>query len=161
MVSSVSFFFFFLMIRRPPRSTLFPYTTLFRSQLRRVAAIGLDAIAGADGDEGGRDDRAGDAELGELPVQRVAAGAGFVADAQALRRAEPAEELAQGLRLVRNGAERADLAVRFGNGDRDRGGVDIKTDESCTLHGDRLLSHVALRYALVTPSRSVIYGLRL
>src|SRR5260221_4671478 len=27
------FFFFFLMIRRPPRSTLFPYTTLFRSIL--------------------------------------------------------------------------------------------------------------------------------
>src|SRR5256885_2205076 len=26
------FFFFFLMIRRPPRSTLFPYTTLFRSE---------------------------------------------------------------------------------------------------------------------------------
>src|SRR5437879_9327391 len=26
--------FFFLMIRRPPRSTLFPYTTLFRSQRR-------------------------------------------------------------------------------------------------------------------------------
>src|SRR5438067_12039957 len=26
-----SFFFFFLTIRRPPRSTLFPYTTLFRS----------------------------------------------------------------------------------------------------------------------------------
>src|SRR5437879_13799369 len=26
-------FFFFLMIRRPPRSTLFPYTTLFRSIL--------------------------------------------------------------------------------------------------------------------------------
>src|SRR5258705_2067685 len=26
--------FFFLMIRRPPRSTLFPYTTLFRSRLR-------------------------------------------------------------------------------------------------------------------------------
>src|SRR6266545_7460878 len=32
--SSLSFFysFFFLMIRRPPRSTLFPYTTLFRSR---------------------------------------------------------------------------------------------------------------------------------
>src|SRR2546425_10725422 len=27
--------FFFLMIRRPPRSTLFPYTTLFRSARRR------------------------------------------------------------------------------------------------------------------------------
>src|SRR5690242_21723474 len=30
------FFFFFLMIRRPPRSTLFPYTTLFRSVLQPV-----------------------------------------------------------------------------------------------------------------------------
>src|SRR5258708_25666833 len=29
-------FFFFLMIRRPPRSTLFPYTTLFRSVLSRI-----------------------------------------------------------------------------------------------------------------------------
>src|SRR2546426_7543089 len=28
------FHFFFLMIRRPPRSTLFPYTTLFRSRFR-------------------------------------------------------------------------------------------------------------------------------
>src|SRR5476649_618795 len=35
--ASVAFFcvFFFLMIRRPPRSTLFPYTTLFRSMLRQ------------------------------------------------------------------------------------------------------------------------------
>src|SRR2546430_9138879 len=31
-------FFFFLMIRRPPRSTLFPYTTLFRS-----FALGFDS----------------------------------------------------------------------------------------------------------------------
>src|SRR3712207_7395562 len=30
-------FFFFLMIRRPPRSTLFPYTTLFRSRGDRGA----------------------------------------------------------------------------------------------------------------------------
>src|SRR3712207_8705412 len=29
-------FFFFLMIRRPPRSTLFPYTTLFRSCIKSV-----------------------------------------------------------------------------------------------------------------------------
>src|SRR2546426_11152325 len=36
--------FFFLMIRRPPRSTLFPYTTLFRSQVaavKRGAALAL------------------------------------------------------------------------------------------------------------------------
>src|SRR6266436_6822940 len=31
-------FFFFLMIRRPPRSTLFPYTTLFRSAGERVTS---------------------------------------------------------------------------------------------------------------------------
>src|SRR5207248_9404070 len=31
--SPLSLFFFFFMIRRPPRSTLFPYTTLFRSVL--------------------------------------------------------------------------------------------------------------------------------
>src|SRR5258708_34040022 len=37
-----SFFFFFLMIRRPPRSTLFPYTTLFRS--RRLFGIVAGAI---------------------------------------------------------------------------------------------------------------------
>src|SRR5258707_11130377 len=33
------FLFFFLMIRRPPRSTLFPYTTLFRSGMDDVAAV--------------------------------------------------------------------------------------------------------------------------
>src|SRR5256885_5761337 len=38
-----TFFFFFLMIRRPPRSTLFPYTTLFRSMPAFVIG-GADAI---------------------------------------------------------------------------------------------------------------------
>src|SRR2546430_4819626 len=32
-------FFFFLMIRRPPRSTLFPYTTLFRSRSAAAAPL--------------------------------------------------------------------------------------------------------------------------
>src|SRR3712207_8524421 len=39
--------FIFLMIRRPPRSTLFPYTTLFRSRASRGALV-LDGAAGAD-----------------------------------------------------------------------------------------------------------------
>src|SRR2546421_3115929 len=44
-----SFLFFFLMIRRPPRSTLFPYTTLFRSD-----GAGSRPAAGArSGEEGG------------------------------------------------------------------------------------------------------------
>src|SRR5437773_4531256 len=36
------FAFFFLMIRRPPRSTLFPYTTLFRSRRLPRSAIRVD-----------------------------------------------------------------------------------------------------------------------
>src|SRR2546430_17463917 len=37
---AVFIFFFFLMIRRPPRSTLFPYTTLFRSRVSsRMCAV--------------------------------------------------------------------------------------------------------------------------
>ena len=36
-------FVFFLMIRRPPRSTLFPYTTLFRS-FRNIEKPGLSCI---------------------------------------------------------------------------------------------------------------------
>src|SRR2546427_9123377 len=39
-------FFFFLMIRRPPRSTLFPYTTLFRSVQVRSSAPGIRSSFG-------------------------------------------------------------------------------------------------------------------
>src|SRR5256885_14697434 len=49
----IFFFFFFLMIRRPPRSTLFPYTTLFRSLERssRGRVQCGDAPGGADDEE--------------------------------------------------------------------------------------------------------------
>src|SRR2546430_9266577 len=54
------------MIRRPPRSTLFPYTTLFRSHSRNVQGVAAD---GCDGGVGHR--RVGAAEVdrlvGELP----------------------------------------------------------------------------------------------
>src|SRR2546430_9811887 len=59
------FFFFFLMIRRPPRSTLFPYTTLFRSQPGDAAAAIAAPLRGVlEPDEqvsgaGGRGDGAG------------------------------------------------------------------------------------------------------
>src|SRR2546426_633776 len=36
---SLTFHFFFLMIRRPPRSTLFPYTTLFRSNHEEAKVV--------------------------------------------------------------------------------------------------------------------------
>src|SRR2546425_4781512 len=38
-------FFFFLMIRRPPRSTLFPYTTLFRSPIAVPSEIAISIAA--------------------------------------------------------------------------------------------------------------------
>src|SRR5258708_17063576 len=45
----IRFCFFFLMIRRPPRSTLFPYTTLFRSPEHRHELL-------RPGDRDGRDE---------------------------------------------------------------------------------------------------------
>src|SRR5258705_10094639 len=44
------------MIRRPPRSTLFPYTTLFRSLLRAAARCGQAAVAHLRSIGGGRGD---------------------------------------------------------------------------------------------------------
>src|SRR3712207_8834467 len=40
--------FFFLMMRRPPRSTLFPYTTLFRSRRRPEPRAGAERRPGRD-----------------------------------------------------------------------------------------------------------------
>src|ERR1035441_10995927 len=54
-VCSSSIVFFFLMIRRPPRSTLFPYTTLFRSP-------GSVAMDGLTGEEKPNSNRAGRSE---------------------------------------------------------------------------------------------------
>src|SRR5256885_16748053 len=42
--SKIVFLFFFLMIRRPPRSTLFPYTTLFRSALPYTQVPGFTPL---------------------------------------------------------------------------------------------------------------------
>src|SRR5687768_18430630 len=47
-------FLFFLMIRRPPRSTLFPYTTLFRSVQHRVVCAAADDGGAGDGAAAGR-----------------------------------------------------------------------------------------------------------
>src|SRR2546425_5002598 len=63
-VSPDSILFFFLMIRRPPRSTLFPYTTLFRSAadhetLGKVHQVrrGVAGRAHAGSDQAGVDHR--------------------------------------------------------------------------------------------------------
>src|SRR5437588_10619337 len=41
-----TYLFFFLMIRRPPRSTLFPYTTLFRSRPAKTWTASCARLAG-------------------------------------------------------------------------------------------------------------------
>src|SRR2546427_10577128 len=76
----ICFFFFFLMIRRPPRSTLFPYTTLFRSHRlptavrrpRRDPAPRRTAARGASGSSAGRRRASDDARgaRGEVPRER-------------------------------------------------------------------------------------------
>src|SRR3712207_8419012 len=52
--------FFFLMIRRPPRSTLFPYTTLFRSQARGIGREQVGSSVRACGEQGRRVGDAGE-----------------------------------------------------------------------------------------------------
>src|SRR2546427_8660980 len=57
--------FFFLMIRRPPRSTLFPYTTLFRSRAERQLQVQVRPLL---------PDHAGRARSGDRLVARVLRG---------------------------------------------------------------------------------------
>src|SRR3712207_8866247 len=73
------------MIRRPPRSTLFPYTTLFRSPRRAAAVAGAAAAAHAHAGAGAIGERGG-ARAQQLP-QRAAA-AGYVAAARGQARAD-------------------------------------------------------------------------
>src|SRR6266568_8905096 len=58
MIFGVPVLVFFLMIRRPPRSTLFPYTTLFRSHRQATGRRAVHAsVRGADGGGTGTDAR--------------------------------------------------------------------------------------------------------
>src|SRR2546427_7713408 len=62
------FLFFFLMIRRPPRSTLFPYTTLFRSRHLRVDLREGVAVVEGVAEEREDHDHEGDAALAAHPA---------------------------------------------------------------------------------------------
>src|SRR2546429_4368747 len=105
-------FFFFLMIRRPPRSTLFPYTTLFRS------VVG-DAELGALGQVGQLLDLLGIDADGE--IHRVGHPAELVA-AVAHRSEEHTSELQSRLHLV------CRLLLEKKN--------DVETVPKCTLQCD-------------------------
>src|SRR2546427_11442662 len=64
------YYFFFLMIRRPPRSTLFPYTTLFRSKSRGVSIAGA-ALA--------RSQDAANGRLRRVGLDSKSAAVGYIA----------------------------------------------------------------------------------
>src|SRR5689334_24660246 len=80
------------MIRRPPRSTLFPYTTLFRSiaRARRVGAVVV----------GDRADHLLEVRLGVRARQRQHAGRGVVAGRGDQRSEEHTSELQSQFHLV-------------------------------------------------------------
>src|SRR3712207_7623538 len=68
------------MIRRPPRSTLFPYTTLFRSH-RREPGVPQGVVPTGAGPDRGPDPAAGRGPRADLPARgRRARGAGAAAD---------------------------------------------------------------------------------
>src|SRR2546422_7403168 len=81
------------MIRRPPRSTLFPYTTLFRSPEidRRVAGTPLEAIVSNDAPQ---------QRAGVMAVLERAASAFALLPAQSKRSEEHTSELQSRLHIV-------------------------------------------------------------
>src|SRR2546422_9460198 len=89
------------MIRRPPRSTLFPYTTLFRSRLACEAGVAPELRA--------RDAADGETELRKLLLAQLAHGVarGDVADLVA----HHAAELGLGVQVGQDSAGDVDVAA--------------------------------------------------
>src|SRR3712207_6913913 len=77
------------MIRRPPRSTLFPYTTLFRSS-SRTEALGLELVAQAPHRQQVRRVRGVGLELGPQPLHVDVEGLGVT---HVVRAPDPVDEL--------------------------------------------------------------------
>lgn len=105
-----------------------------------LLSAGLDAVAGAAGDHGRRDDPAGESLLREEPVEPISAGAGLVDEDEVARlRAELANELIDVAVAGTDLAEEEDVAAVIGAvGDGDRFLVDIETDVQERLLGGTL-----------------------
>src|SRR5438105_12351908 len=97
------------MIRRPPRSTLFPYTTLFRSLVLAAAAAAKGLSAQADRDRGDR--------LAE-PRPHARVGGGLRRKRGAVPAPFPAARRAGADRLLRDGGLRSALEGVPGGGGR-------------------------------------------
>jgi len=97
-------------------------------KLGRIAPIGLDAVAGFHGDQGGGDHVAVDAQLGELPVEDVAIGAPLIADPQSSRRAQFANQPGHHVRPIGDHARRPELPGGLGHRHGNRLRMDIEPD---------------------------------
>src|SRR2546429_4040530 len=71
-------FFFFLMIRRPPRSTLFPYTTLFRSVERNVRVESLVSPSTSSATSGQKVRRMSSTETSDRKSTRLNSSHGYI-----------------------------------------------------------------------------------
>src|SRR5438067_3101885 len=131
-------FFLFLMIRRPPRSTLFPYTTLFRFLAERYRARAGAAAAGRTSD-GGRSARRR-ARAQPRPPARSAQWPGGRADrrdghavggGQRGAVAGARDRLAAGVSLLSRGDGHAHRGPRWSH----RGGEDVPLPRDARLGG--------------------------
>jgi len=127
--------------------------TIAARQFRGIAPIRLDAIAGFDRHQARRHHFTSHAQRGELPVQDVARGTGFVADPQLLRRAQFRHQLANRFQAVRNDAQRTNFPVRLCYRNRDGVRVDIQTHKSYLRHATN--SFRMRLCAAVLPTHSV------
>ena len=98
-------------------------------QLERIASIGLDLVAWPYGNQRGRHHHALDAQLGELPVQRVPRRPSFVGHPQLnVLATQLPHQLANGVRIVGDRAVAARRTLFFGDGHRDRRAMHVQTD---------------------------------
>lgn len=132
-----------------------------------VASVGLDAVGGALGDRRWRDDLAGDAVVGEVAVDDVAAGAGLVDDVQFMALADQAAQCSiEGGKIAADGADVAYFAVAVieYSGDIDGVFMNIQPDKQSArlLHGSSPLRKVdctersIMWLGVVVPTQSTI-----
>ncbi len=109
-------------------------------ELRGVAAIGLDAVAGAAWDHRWGDDAAGQVFLGEVAVQPVAARTGFVDESESVRfRVQFANELVDVAAVGADLPEEHDVCAIIGAvGDGNRLFVNIETN----VHRGRIVANL-------------------
>jgi hypothetical protein len=126
------------LIRNPNRSQISGPVTA--SQPLRIATIRLHPVAGLHRNQRRRDHFASNTQLRHLPIQHVTRRARFVAGFQLLDRPQLLHQLAYRLRTVGNRSQAAHLAIRLGNGNGNRFGMDIQTQKSYLFLHDRFLS---------------------